>query len=208
MSEFTQYATLPEDNPPQKKKINIIHELVDYLELIVLSVCVVIVLFTFVARLCTVEGESMLHTLNERDSLIVSDMFYTPERGDVIVFHQTGTTDGRYDEPLVKRVIATGGETVSLTYAYDYMTVEITHTDGTYETLEEPYVRFDPKESRYPIGYKVTYTVPENHMFVMGDNRTNSLDSRSFEIGFVDTRRVLGKVLFRVQPLSDCGAIQ
>ena len=208
MSELTQYATLPEENPPQKKPSHIIHELVDYLELIIFSICVVIALFTFVARLCTVEGESMIHTLNERDSLIVSDVFYTPERGDVIVFHQTGTTDGRYDEPLVKRVIATSGETVSLTYAYDYMTVEIAHTDGTYEILEEPYVHFDPKESRYPIGYMVTYTIPENHMFVMGDNRTNSLDSRSFEIGLVDTRRVLGKVLFRVQPLSEFGAIQ
>ncbi len=184
----------------QKDKNAFPKELVDYIEIFVFALCFVILLFSFAFRLCTVDGSSMENTLYEGESLLVSDLFYTPQSGDVIVFHQTGTLN----EPVVKRVIATEGETVRLEYASDHMTVTITHTNGDVSVLEEPYVKYDG----YPLYVQPsTVTVPEGKLFVMGDNRNESKDSRHPDIGLVDERRVLGKVLLRFTPISRFGAV-
>jgi signal peptidase I len=143
----------------------------------------------------------MKNTLLDGESLIVSNMFYEPQRGDIIVFHQTGNVN----EPVVKRVIATEGETVSISYLASGMQVRVTDVSGNSTVLEEDYVRY--------VGYQLYYapttvTVPEGCLFVMGDNRNESMDSRHPNIGLVDERRVLGHVLFRVTPLSRIGAVQ
>lgn len=175
-------------------------ELVDYIEIFVFAVCSVILLFSFAFRLCTVDGSSMENTLFEGETLVVSDLFYDPQAGDIIVFHQTGALN----EPVVKRVIATGGETVSIAYTYDTMTVTVIATDGTVRVLEEEYIKYEG----YPLYTRPsTTTVPKGQLFVMGDNRNESKDSRHPDIGLVDERRILGKVILRVSPLSRFGTV-
>ncbi len=180
-------------------------EAVDYMEIFVFSIACVMLLFSFLFRICTVEGESMENTLYAGEKLVVSDLFYTPERDDIIVFHQTGAGVFALNEPVVKRVIATEGETVTLDYFSNTMRVTVTHTDGSSTVLEEPYMKY---EGRNRFSGSHTYTVPEGHLFVLGDNRNNSSDSRYTNgIGMVDTRRILGKVLFRITPVSRFGTV-
>ncbi len=195
------------DNAPTpRKKVSWKKEAVDYMELFVFSIAFVMLLFSFLFRICTVEGESMENTLFAEEKLIVSDLFYTPESGDIIVFHQTGDGIFSLNEPIVKRVIATEGETVKVNYFYDTMRVTVTHADGSSTVLDEPYMKY---EGRNRFSGSDTYTVPEGHIFVLGDNRNNSTDSRyTGVIGMVDARRILGKVLFRVTPVSRLGAVE
>ena len=172
----------------------------DYAEVFVFAFCAVILLFTFCFRFCSVRGPSMQDTLINGERLVGSDMFYTPERGDVIIFHETGEY---YNEALVKRVIATEGETISINYST--WTVTITDTDGNKTVLDEPYRKLVDTSS-YSGEY--TATVPEGCIFVMGDNRNHSAASRDFRIGFVDKRQVVGKVIFRVTPFNRIGTIK
>ena len=192
-----------EDSPvasaPQKKR-SFAAELLDYLEIFVLAIGFVIILFSFVFRICTVEGDSMMHTLYENESLVVTNLFYEPKHEDIIVFHQTGTLN----EPVVKRVIAVEGETVAIRYTQDSMTVTVTDPQGNQRVLTEDYALYEGRPL-YLAPY--TATVPEGCIFVLGDNRNNSMDSRNPGIGMVDTRRVLGKVVFRLSPFSRMGVV-
>ena len=181
---------------------------IDYVELFVVALCVVLVLFTLVFRTCTVDGSSMNNTLLDQEKLIISDLFYKPDRGDVIVFHQTGSKASDRNQPLVKRVIGVEGDTI--TVDVNTWTVTLTDKYGTTTVLDEPYVYIDPTRTHslaYTNGGVHTFTVPEGCLFVLGDNRNNSLDSTSKTIGFVDERRVLGKVVIRISPLSAFGTI-
>ncbi len=194
--QFT--ATAVASSPKQSRFSS---ELLDYIEIIVIAISVVILLFSFVFRVCTVEGESMEDTLYAEERLVVSNLFYTPERYDVIVFHQTGTLN----EPVVKRVIATAGETVYVQYVEDGMIVTVTDVDGNQIVLDEEYMKYVD----IPL-YRasMTYHVGEGELFVMGDNRNHSKDSRHPDIGLVDSRRVLGKVMFRLTPISRFGVVE
>ena len=141
----------------------------------------------------------MNDTLIHGEKVVISDVFYTPKRGDIIVFHDTDTLN----EPVIKRVIATGGETVQTFYTDTGMSVKITDKNGNESYLEEEYTKYI-----YPTYLPDTYVVPKGKVFVMGDNRSNSKDSRHPDIGFVDERAILGRVLFRVTPLSKLGAVK
>lgn len=154
----------------------------------------VVVLFVFVIRLVGVVGESMYPTLHDGDKLaVLSNFLYQPKTGDVVVVKAEAYTRG----PLVKRVIADEGQTVDI----DFDTGEV-WVDGV--LLDEPYIN----ELTYRNdGTEFPLVVPENCIFVMGDNRNHSTDSRNPEIGCVDKRYVLGKALSIVLPFSRIGGI-
>lgn len=193
--------------PPKKEKPSLLGELFDYFELFIISACCVLIIFSFFTRICRVSGDSMLNTLYNTETLIVSDVFYTPERGDIIVFHQTGDQPGDLNEPVVKRVIATEGEWIDIEVGENKLIVTIYDSNKQNpRVLEEDYANYFKGVGYYNYeGYPVQ--VPQGTIFVMGDNRGNSLDSRSGAIGFVDTRRVLGKVVCRVLPLDKFGTV-
>lgn len=179
----------------------------DVVEMFVLAVVFVILLLTLCFRLCRVDGPSMNQTLQDGEPLIVSDLFYTPKRGDIIVFHQTNgereTTSplNRYNEPIVKRVIATGGQHVKLDYAAKKVYVSDDETFEESDVIDESYAYFLGDTWRQS-STVTEYHVPEGYLFVMGDNRNNSADSRYPEVGFVDERRVLGRVLFKLPAIG------
>lgn len=189
------------------KKTPLIHSVYDFLELLVISICIVFIIFTFSVRLCRVNGPSMENTLYNGEMLLTSDLFYTPTAGDVIVFHQTSEVNPKYNELIVKRIIATEGQFVKVV------------SNGVYVSDDDIFDESDRlDESQYAymdIGYMLNYysaldkvfEVPEGCLFVMGDNRNHSADSRDPDISFVDTRRVVGKVVLRLTPLSRFGAV-
>lgn len=151
---------------------------------------VFVLLFTFVARIIVVSGPSMENTLFERDLILVWSLGYTPRQGDVVVL----TQESYQEDSIVKRVIAVGGQQVDIDYNSDTVFV-----DGV--PLEEDYT----KERMFPPSYGdgVNHvTVPEGCIFVMGDNRNNSADSRYPAIGIVDARCVIGHGLAVVFPFN------
>lgn len=187
-------------NPEETRKRKLL-SVIDYIEIFAIGICAVLILFSFVFRICTVDGDSMNNTLHNGEKLIISDMFYTPERGDIVVFHQTG----RSNMPLVKRVIGISGDTVTIDF--DTWTVSITDSNGTVTVLNEPYINIDTPVHRQSGTH--TYVVPEGSVFVLGDNRNDSMDSTDFiNVGYVDCRRILGKVIFRYSPMDKFGAIE
>lgn len=186
------------ENGAGKPGQNAIGSLLDYLEIFAFSVAAVLVVFTMLFRLCRVDGSSMRKTL-ENGQMLITTSVGEPEPGDIIVFSMT--TDSPYydlNEALVKRVIAKGGDVVNIDYQAGTVSV-----NG--EVLQEAYIA----EPTY-LGYDVTfpYTVPEGTVFVMGDNRNASLDSRSSYVGCIDERDILGKVLLCFLPFSDFGVVK
>ncbi len=179
----------------------------DYVELFVFTVAAVILLLTFCLRICVVSGPSMNNTLINGERLLVSDLFYTPERGDIVVIHVTSETNDTFNEAIVKRVIATEGEFVRIDYAAKkvYVSDDAVFTED--EVLREKYI-INGKPNYLDASKDVyEYEVPEGHLFVLGDNRPVSADSRYSVVGFVDERSVLGKVLFRITPFSKFGKV-
>ena len=181
----------------EKKTRSAAKELFEWVELFAYSVTIVIILFTFLCRIAVVSGPSMENTLFNGEVLIVSDLFYEPEPGDVIVFQSNTILN---NEAIVKRVIATEGQVVDIDFENWIVTV-----DGV--PVEEPYIRFEEGRPMDASDYAFPLTVEEGKIFVIGDKRNHSTDSRSDMIGQVDTRYVLGKVLLRFLPLDKIGLI-
>ncbi len=201
--EFAADSNIETNNGKTKKEKNsVIFSVIDYAEIFVFAIAAVILIFSFIFRLCIVKGPSMENTLFENELLVVSDVAYKPERGDIVVFHQTGSLN----EPVVKRVIAVGGETININF--DTWTVTITDRDGNTFVHNEPYMYLDPSVPDLLSDYQYPYRVPEGSLFVMGDNRRHSSDSRGFAIGVVDERRLLGKVILRVTPFDKFGKVE
>ena len=189
---------------PSASKNSFAKELIAQAELIVIAFSIIILLFSFVARTCQVKGISMENTLYDKEFVVVSNLLYSPQREDIIVFHQTGA---KYNEPVVKRVIGLPGDTVKIEYISNTsMKVTVTDKDGNVTILEEDYANYS--SSSRPSFYKdsVTY-VEEGTIFVMGDNRNDSADSRDPYIDLVDQRRILGKVVLRIFPFSRFGTV-
>ena len=187
-----------EDNRQQtvgdgaKDKARSGRELYEWAQALVVSVLAVVLLFTFVVRLIGVDGHSMVPTLQDGDRLLVTTSLLSGEYqyGDIVIIQKGSFAGG---EPIVKRVIATEGQTVDI----DFVTGTV-YVDG--EALQEDYINeltFTEEGTEFPL------TVPEGSIFVMGDNRNGSSDSRDYRLGTVDTRYVIGKAAFLIFPGPD-----
>ena len=166
-------------------------EAYEWVQALVCSVLAVVLIFTFVIRLIGVDGHSMVPTLQDGDRLLVlNSMLYNDyQYGDIVVLRK----ESFLTEPIVKRVIATEGQTVDIDFANG-----IVYVDGV--ALEESYINeltYTDEGTAFPL------TVPEGAIFVMGDNRNRSDDSRNSALGTVDTRYVIGRAVFLLFPGTD-----
>ena len=176
--------------PEQQRRL----DLYDWIQSLMVALVICIGLFIFAVRVIDVSGSSMYPTLKDGDKMIVSGLFYKPQYGDIVVFK----TD-RYDpnKALVKRVIATEGQEISIDFDRG-----VVYINGS--PLEEDYIAELTKTKLDFIGPQ---TVPEGCVFVMGDNRNASTDSRRKEIGMVDERMILGRAYYVAFPAGDMGWI-
>lgn len=173
-----------------KKILKNVYDIVEVLATVTVAVTLI---YAFAVRLQIVDGSSMLHTLHDRERLLVSDLFYEPRQGDIVIVHKIDADP--YDRPIVKRVIATGGQTVDIDFDTWTLTV-----DG--EVVEESYRWVNEEERLVTCAYALPITLSEDQIFVMGDNRNGSADSRTKEIGPVDVRCVVGRAFARIAPLD------
>lgn len=162
----------------------IIEILYDFAEILMTAVIAVGIVFAFFAKTSIVQGESMEKTLHSGDTLVITAINNSIDYGDVVVISQPNVLN----KVLIKRVIATGGQTITL----DAQTEKV-FVDGV--ELDEPYIKEPMLFSYMSSG---SATVPEGKLFVMGDNRNNSTDSRDIRVGFIDERYVVGKVVYRI----------
>ncbi len=169
---------------------------------LVYAVLFMLALNLFVFRSITVDGESMKSTLADQDRVIATNLFYTPSRGDIVVIQADRlrpTVNSLYGEPIIKRVIAVAGDTIRFDFENG-----IVYLNG--EAIEEDYI-LEPTVRPENRVSGTDYLVPEGHVFVMGDNRNNSTDSRDYRVGMVDTDLIMGKAIFRFSPFDKMGLL-
>ena len=167
-------------------------EVYDWIQSILYALVICVLLFVFAVRMVNVDGDSMYPTLENGDRVLISNLFYKPKQGDIVVLRK----DVFMYEPIVKRVIAVEGQRIDFDFDKGIVMV-----DG--EVLNEPYIN-DLTYTRITCPDSVT--VPECCVFVMGDNRNASTDSRLFEVvGCVDTRYIQGRVYVTLFPLKNFG---
>lgn len=162
----------------------------EWVEAAVFSLIGIVILFTFFLRIVGVDGDSMNNTLLDGDRLFISHILYEPAHGDIVVI------DRYTQEPLIKRVIAVGGDRLEID-------PEMKRVILNGKVLEEDFTN----GSTLPIDFIGEQIVPEGFVFVMGDNRSISHDSRTADIGFIDERDIIGKAVFRIWPLNKFGLL-
>ena len=170
---------------------------------LVYAVLVMLLLNLFVFRSITVDGSSMNNTLVDQDRVISTNFFYTPSRGDIVVLQADripNSRTGKYGEPIIKRVIALAGDTIK--FDFEKGEVYLRKAGETdFEKLEEDYIAA-PTVNKLDRHSGEEHTVPEHCVFVMGDNRNKSLDSRSLMVGDVDTDLIMGRAFMRLFPID------
>ncbi|MBE6798369.1 MAG: signal peptidase I [Ruminococcaceae bacterium] len=189
--------------PKVKETRSLWKELFEWVDLIVLTGIVMLLIFTFVFRNIEIDGGSMNNTLIHGERVIISNLFYTPKNGDIVV-----VSSEVYDDiPIIKRVIATEGQWIDIRNGLVY----VGDSEDDMQLLEEDYIGGQYTEDIIASNFYGHHTyplqVPENKLFLLGDNRSVSLDSRTTVVGLVDERQVLGKALYRVYPLDKMGSV-
>ena len=176
-----------------------------WLQTLVTAIVCIVLLFTFVCRVTRVVGDSMDPTLANGELLLVWHAGYSPEAGDIVICNTT--TEDSFallgGEAIVKRVVATGGQTVDIDYVES-----IVYVDG--EPLDEPYIleeMFRPGKKSQPLMQETHFEVPEGSVFLLGDNRNGSSDSRNELLGSVDEDYLLGKAVLVFFPFSKFGLL-
>ncbi len=191
---------LDPQQPQQEAPSSFRLDLYFWTQALVMALVFLILAFTLLGRVIGVVGSSMVPTLHDSDLLLLQSIGYTPSQGDVVVLRKPGfPPDGT--APIVKRVIAVGGQHVQVDYGQGAVYVDGVALDEPY-IAEEMYDRYNPDMSVLDV------TVPQGSVYVMGDNRNHSSDSRHIALGTVDERYVLGRVLCVVFPFQDFGAVK
>ncbi len=192
ISEYrVDFAREEETKAEEKEKLTFGEIVLEVIDSAKTAIIIVLLLFTFVFRAVGVDGDSMQPTCSNGDWLIVSAFVKAsgPERGDIVII----TQPWKKNVPLIKRVIAVEGDLVNIDFG-----AGIVFVNG--ERLEESYIK-EPTHLCYDVEFPLV--VPEGKVFVMGDNRNDSLDSRSSSIGFIDEDYILGKALIRLFPAGN-----
>lgn len=179
------------ENAKENKKGGFIATCFDVVSIIATAVVAVAVVFLFVFRTVGVIGNSMFPTLEWGDRIILSALYTEPQNGDIVVTCQPSVSE-TIEDTLVKRVIATEGQTVNIDFDKG-----IVYVDGV--ALDEPYI-YEPTTDRED--FRGEITVPDGCVFVMGDNRNHSTDSRDRRVGFIQEEYIMGKALFRLNPFT------
>ncbi len=186
--------TAAAEDPGEETEISLSFLVFDIAGTIFLSIVILLLLMALFVRQVTVDGASMNNTLWDGDRLLVQCNNYTPRNGDIVI-----VTHGReLDEAIVKRVIATEGQHIDINYSTGEVVV-----DGV--LLKEPYVTGPSRSTMNAL--EMPLTVPEGYVFVMGDNRGNSLDSRSERVGLIPVENIVGKAFFRWYPINTLGSL-
>lgn len=175
----------------------------EWFDSIIRALVIILIILTFFFKVCTVVGDSMNNTLYDQERLVISNFLYTPKVNDVIVFHQTGILN----EPCVKRVISTGNKWVKIDFDSALLYVSNDNIFTEDDLVDESYYAYFDIGKYKQKGSLETF-VPDGYLFVMGDNRNNSTDSRYDAIGLVDEKTVLGKVILRISPSDRMGFIK
>lgn len=212
---FTVNENLPElleSEPIKVEKRTVAGDVIEWLEILATAVISVVIVFSLVFRIATIDGDSMKNTLHGAnkltgaigDKVIITNLGYEPKAGDIVVVSRNveNSVDAQNtsEAPIIKRVIAVGGQTVDINFKSGKV-----YVDGL--LLKENYI-YTKTTDKYDVEFPVY--VPEGYIFVLGDNRQNSLDSRSSKIGengLIDTRYVLGHAIYRIFPFDRIGRL-
>lgn len=200
MSDLVENAVEIKETEKNGKAKNDIFE---WLEIIVVAIAVVIILFTLVFKVITISGDSMLNTLHNGEKILISNLFYEPKRGDIVVItrnNDNSTNPTSQESCIIKRIIATEGQVVDINFKTGVVSV-----DGIDLSEDYTYTKTNVKgDINFPV------IVPEGHVFVLGDNRNNSSDSRFSTLGYngmVDERNILGRAVIRILPFDRFGVL-
>lgn len=194
MEEQVQEQT-PEEKAPRKPGEDLFY----WLGALVGAIVVLTLVFSFLGRLTRVDGHSMDPTLAHNEMMLVWSLGYQPQRGDIVVLNKT-STDFLEKRAIVKRVIALGGDTVDIDYDNS-----VVYLNG--QPLDEPYLGEPMYWPGNPYMQRTHFEIPEGSVFVMGDNRNNSTDSRDEQLGAVEEEFILGRVFAILWPLDQLGLI-